>query len=177
MKAGKFIPVALIGTVTLGLIALEVRHRLKYGHFFPLGLHADVTDFRGDIGPGPSIFFDAHLTNFGLYPREIERCEFVSDANTHEVSVAYRVERFEDGTHSWRTVVDSGQDFCRPRPVAIIRAKLVRKWLWPGQTLSTGARAMDESDIVAGNTMRFVIEANGHQFPTGRFAIVEVYSH
>ena len=172
MKAGKLIPVALIGTVTLGLISLEVRHHLKYGHFFPLGLHADVTDFRG-----PPIFFDAHLTNFGLCPREIERCEFVSDANTPEASVAYRVERFEDGTHSWRTVVDSGQDFCHPRPVAVIRAKLVRKWLWTGQRLSTGARAMDESDIVAGSTMRFVIEANGHQFPTGRFAIVEVYSH
>jgi hypothetical protein len=168
----KLIPVALMGALTLGFIALEAHHHLKYGHFFPLGLHADVTDFRGDIGPAELIFFDAHLTNFGLYPREIERCEFVSDANTHEVSVAYRVEHFEDGTHSWKTVVDSAQDFCRPRPVAIIRAKLVRKWLWTGQTLSTGARAMDESDVVAGNTMRFIIEANGRQFPTGPCAAI-----
>jgi hypothetical protein len=36
---------------------------------------------------------------------------------------------------------------------------------------------MGESDILDGNTMRFVIEANGREFPTGRFAIVEVYSH
>ncbi len=173
----KLVPVALIGAVTLGLIALEGHHHLKYGHFFPLGLHADVTDFRGDIGPGPSIFFDAHLTNFGLYPREIERCEFVSDTNTREVSVAYRVERFEDGTQSWKTVVDNAPAFCRPYPLAIAQAKLVKKWLWTGQTLSTGARAMGESDTRDGNTMRFVIEANGREFPTGEFAIVEVYSH
>ena len=173
----KLIPVALIGAATLGLIALEARHHSKYGHFFPLGLHADVTDFRGDIGPGPAIFFDAHLTNFGLYPREIERCEFVSDTNTHEVSVAYRVERYEDKDHSWKTVVDNAQNFCRPFPLAIAQAKLVKKWLWTGQTLSTGAQAMGEPDILDGNTMRFVIETNARDFPTERFAIVEVYSH
>lgn len=173
----KLIPVALIGAATLGLIALEARHHSKYGHFFPLGLHADVTDFRGDIGPGPAIFFDAHLTNFGLYPREIERCEFVSDTNTHEVSVAYRVERYEDKDHSWKTVVDNAQNFCRPFPLAIAQAKLVKKWLWTGQTLSTGAQAMGEPDILDGNTMRFVIETNARDFPPERFAIVEVYSH
>lgn len=136
-----------------------------------------MTDFRGDIGPGPAIFFDAHLTNFGLYPREIERCEFVSDTNTHEVSVAYRVERYEDKDHSWKTVVDNAQNFCRPFPLAIAQAKLVKKWLWTGQTLSTGAQAMGEPDILDGNTMRFVIETNARDFPTERFAIVEVYSH
>lgn len=173
----RLIPVALIGAVTVGFIALEVRHHMKYGHFFPLGLHADVTDFRGDLGAGPSIFFDAHITNFCLFPREIERCEFVSDANAHEVSVAYRVERLDEATHSWKTVLDDAQEFCRPYPLAIAQAKLVKKWLWTGQTLSTGARAMGKSDILDGNTMRFVIEANGHQFPTGEFAIVEVYGH
>jgi hypothetical protein len=170
--------VALIVAVTLGLIALEAHHHSKYGHFVPLGLHADVTDFKADIGSGTAIFFDAHLTNFGLYPQEIERCEFVSDANAHEVSVSYRVERFEDETHSWKTVFASAQNFCRPYPLGIAQAKLVRKALWTGQTLSTGAEATAQRTIPKnGDTMRFVIEANGREFPTGPFAVAEVYTH
>jgi hypothetical protein len=169
------IAVALVVTVALPLTALEVRHRSKYGHFFPLRLHADVTDFRGDIGKGSAIFFDAHLTNFGLYPREIETCEFISDANAHQVSVAYRLERLDDRTQRWQTILDSTQNFCSPYPLSIAQARLVRKTLWIGQTLSTGARTMDESDILNGNTMRFVIQTNGLEFPTGSFAIVTVY--
>ncbi len=42
----KLVPVALIGAVTLGLIALEGHHHLKYGHFFPLGSMDDNFDMR-----------------------------------------------------------------------------------------------------------------------------------
>ena len=172
------ISVALIVAVSLGLIGLEAYHHSKYGHFVPLGLHADVTDFKADTGSGTAVLFDAHLTNFGLYPQEIERCEFISDANAHEVNVAYRVERFEDGTHGWKTVFDNAQNFCRRYPLGITQAKVVRKALWTGQTLSAGAEAMAQRAIPHnGDTMRFVIEANGRQFPTGRFAVAEVYTH
>lgn len=171
------IPVALIAVVALGLAALEAHHHSKYGHFFPLGLHADVTDFKADLGAGTTTFFDAHLTNFGLYPQEIKRCEFISDANAHEVSVAYRVERFDDGTRAWKTVFDRAQNFCYPYPTGISQGRLVRKALWPGQTLSTGAEATAQRAILKGDTMRFVIEANGREFPTGPFVVLEVYSH
>jgi len=168
------ISVALIGTITLGLIALEGHHYSKYGHLFPLGLHADVTDFQSDIASGSATFFDAHLTNFGLYPQEIERCEFVSDANAHEVSVAYRVERFDYASHRWKTVFDNKQNFCRPYPLGIAHAELVGKALWTGQTLSTGGEATAYRAIPNGDTMRFVIEANGREFPTGRFSVIEI---
>jgi hypothetical protein len=172
------ISVALIVAVTLGLITLEAQHHSKYGHFVPLGLHADVTDFKADIGSGTAILFDAHLTNFGLYPQEIERCELVSDADAHEVSVIYRVERFEDETHSWKTVFDNVQNFCRPSALGIAQAKLVRKALWTGQTLSTGVEATAQRAIPKnGDTSRFVIEANGREFPTGPFAVAYVYTH
>ena len=173
-KLALLISVVVIGTITIGLIALEAHHHLKYGHFFPLGLHADVTDFQSDIASGPATFFDGHLTNFGLYPQEIERCEFVSDAETHEASVAYRVEQFDYSAHRWKTVFDNKQNFCRPHPLAIIQAKLVTKTLWTGQTL---AAATAYRAIPNGDTMRFVIEANGREFPTGRFSVIEVYGH
>lgn len=155
------ISVALIVTVTIGLIALEAAHRFLYGDFFPLGLHADVTDFESDIASGTVTFFDAHLTNFGLYPQEIEGCEFASDANAHEVRVAYRVERYDYATHRW-TAFDNKQNFCRPSPLGIVQAKLVRKTLWTAQN---------------GDTMRFVIEADGREFPTQRFSVIEVSGH
>src|SRR3954451_5717571 len=100
--------------MTLGLIGLESHHHSKYGDFVPLGLHADVTDFSSDIGSGTVTFFDAHLTNFGLYPYEVERCEFISDAGEHGVTVAYRVERLDDATHGWKTVFGNAQNFCQP---------------------------------------------------------------
>jgi len=169
------VPVALIA---LGLIALEAHDHSKYGHFVPLGLHADVTDFKADNGSGTATFFDAHLTNFGLYPQEIERCESISVANAHQVSVAYKVQRLDDGTHAWNTVFDNAQNFCHPQPVGISKAKLVRKALWPAQALSTGAEAAAQRAILHnGDTMRFVIEANGQEFPTGRFGVAEVYTH
>lgn len=170
------VSVVTIVSVALGLTVLEARHYTRYGHFFPLGLHADVTDFKADIGSGTATFFDAHLTNFGFYPQKIERCEFVSDANAHEVSVAYRIEQFEVATHRWKAVFDNAQTFCRPYPLGIAQAKLVKKWLWTGQTLSTGAEAAGERAIFDRNTMRFVIEANGREFPTGGIVVVEVYS-
>jgi hypothetical protein len=123
-------------------------------------LHADVTDFESDVASGKVTFFDAHLTNFGLYPQEIEGCEF--EANAHEVSVAYRVERYDYATHRWKTAFDNKQNFCRPNPLGTAQAKLVRKTLWTAQN---------------GDTMRFVIEANGREFPTGRFSVIEVHGH
>jgi hypothetical protein len=112
------ISIALIMAITLGLIALEAHHHSKYGDFFPLGLHADVTDFKADIGSGTATFFDAHLTNFGLYPQEIERCEFISDANAHEVSVAYTE---SSGSRVKRTA---------GKPFPIMCGTFVRRILW-----------------------------------------------
>lgn len=176
-KSASVISVGLIMAVVFGLIALEVHHHWEYGHFVPLGMHADVTAFKGDMGQGVTTFFDAHLTNFGFYPQEIERCEFVSDAGAHEVSVAYRLEQLDTGTRTWKTLFNSAQSFCRPYPLGIAHSKLVKKAIWPGQTLSTGAEATAARAMLKGATMRFVIEANGREFPTSPFVIVEVYGN
>jgi hypothetical protein len=163
--------VASIVAMTLFLVALEAHHHSKYGHFFPLGLHADVNDFQSDIGSGSATFFHgARLTNYGLYPQEVERCEFISDANAYGVSLPYRVEKFDYSAHHWKTLFDNKQNFCP-------QAKLVRKALWTGQTLSTGEEATAYRVIPNGDTMRFVIEDNGREFPTMRFSVTEVYSH
>ncbi len=176
-KPISFICLALIVAVAIGLIVLEIRHHWKYGHFVPLGMHADVTDFRGDLGDGPTIFFYAQLTNFGLFPQEIERCEFVSDAGDHEVRVGYRLEQRDIASHDWKTLFDGARNFCHPYHLGIKESKLAKKALWTGQTLSTGVEASSARAMPKGQTMRFVIETNGREFPTGRFSVVEVYVH
>jgi hypothetical protein len=149
-------------------MALEVRHHWKYGHFFPLGMHADV------IGDGITTL-NAHLTNFGLYPQEVERCEFISGVGSHEVSVAYRVEQLDTETHDWKTLFDNANYFCRPFPPGIAHTKLVTRALWTGQTLSTDADPRLLGLCRKGETMRLVIKANGHDFPTSAFMTLVVY--
>lgn len=90
--------VAVFSILVLAIGVLEIRHHSQYGHFVGYGLHADVTVSEGDTGiPGVTQLIDAHLTNFGLLPETIERCEFVSDAGAHGVSVAYRLEQLRYG--------------------------------------------------------------------------------
>ena len=167
--------VAVFSILVLAIGVLEIRHHSEYGHFVGYGLHADVTVSEGDTGiPGLTQLIDAHLTNFGFFPETVERCELVSDAGAHGVSVAYRLEQLDTGTHGWKTLFDTAESYCRPYPLGIAQSKLVTKRLWPGQTLSIGSEATAARGKLKGETMRFVIEANGRQFPTGPYMIIEV---
>jgi len=145
----------------LAVASLQIYHHAQYGHYVPFGLHADVT------APGGTQLFDAHLTNFGILPEKVERCEFVSDAGSHEKNVAYRLERLNRETNTWETLFDTERNYCRPHP-------MVSRTLWPGQTLSIGPEATGARGDVTGKTMRFVIEANGRQFPTDPFQVIWV---
>lgn len=169
--------VLLLSVVVLSVAVLQIHHHAQYGHFVPAGLHADVTVSDADTGiPGISQLFDAHLTNFGLFPHRIERCEFVSDAGAHEVRVAYRLEQLDTRTNTWKTLFDTAQNYCHAYPLGIAQSKLMNKVLWPGQTLSIGSEATAARAQLKGETMRFVIEANRREFPTGPFMIIEVPS-
>lgn len=164
---------AVFLSLVIAVGALQFHHHSEYGHFVPFGLHADVTFHQGDTGiPGMKQFVDAHLTNFRPLPHEIETCNFISDAG-RGVSIAYRLERFKSETQAWEILFDTAKTYCRPYPLAIAHGKIVKTRLWPGQTVSTGARAAgtDESN---GDMMRVVVESGGHDFPTSPYAIIKV---
>ena len=150
-----------LSVIVLAIAALQIYHHSQYGHYVPFGLHADVAASDG------AKLFDAHLTNFGMLPKKVERCEFVSDTGVHEATVAYRLERLDTRTNVWETIFDAEPNFCRPHVV-------VNKVLWPGQTLSIGPEFMAARGDVTGKTMRFVIQANGRQFPTGPVEVIWV---
>ena len=109
----------LLGAAVLAIASLigvvESYHRLRFGHFVPLTLHADYSIAKADIGiPGISKLYDAHITNFGILPRRIERCEFVTDAFAPGVSVGYRVQQWNTASLRWQTVLDAASEYCRP---------------------------------------------------------------
>jgi len=170
-----------ISVVTLSLAvavmavvaAVEVRHRAVFGHFAPLSLHADVSVAKADLGiPGITKVYEARVTNFGFWPRRVERCEFITDAFVPGVSIGYRLQQLDKSAGRWRTVLDAAAN-CQPYPLGITQARLTSKLLWPGQTLSTGAEATGARQGLKGETMRFVVVVNGHDLPTTGFTIDE----
>jgi hypothetical protein len=167
--------VSLLAVAVLILVgSVEIRHRVVFGHFVPLGLHADVSVSRADLGiPGISKLYAAHVTNFGIFPRRIVRCEFVTDDSAHGVSVGYRLQHFDKSAGLWETVVDVAAAYCQPYPLGIMQARLTSKLLWLGQTLSTGSEATGARGNLKGETMRFIVVANGHDLPTAGFTIDE----
>jgi hypothetical protein len=169
------IALSLLAVALMALVAaVELHHRVVFGHFVPLGLHADVRVVKADIGiPGISKEYDAHITNFGIFPRRIEWREFLSDDSSHGVGVGYRLQKMDKSADRWQTVVDAAAEYCQPYPLGIMEAQMTSKLLWPGQTLSTGAEATGARGNLKGETMRFIVVANGHDFPTYSFTIDE----
>jgi hypothetical protein len=158
----------------------EVHHYLKFGHFFPFGLHADMVMESADLGiPGISKTYEARLANYGLLPAEIESCDAISDAMAHETMVAYEVDRYDPQSKTWQTVANlSGKIFCQPYPLGIIEAHAATKWLWPGQSLSTGEEATAARGFHKGDLARFVVFARidpkrEDRFPTTAVVIDE----
>ncbi|HUM06485.1 MAG TPA: hypothetical protein VLT90_13555 [Terriglobales bacterium] len=173
-KSLRVAPLLLAAILVCVIGVVEIRHRVIFGHFTPLTLHADVSVANGDIGiPGITKLYDAHITNFGIFPRRIERCEFLTDAFAPGVSIGYRLQQLDIASRRWQTVMDATSEYCRPYPLGIVRARLTSKLLWPGQTLSTGEEATGARGNLKGQTMRFAVVANDREFPTSSFVIDE----
>jgi hypothetical protein len=124
------------------------------------GLRAHLIVSKADIGiPGISKMYEAKLVNRGLWPVHISRCDFVDDTLSPGKMVAYAVQRWDATANRWTTVVEaSSSEFCKPHPIAIVKAKLTSALLWPGQSLLTGEEATAARDAFnVGDRVRFVI--------------------
>jgi len=124
------------------------------------GLHAQLVVVNADIGiPGISKMYEARLVNHALWPIRISRCDFVDDTLTPGRMVAYAVQRWDNSTTRWTTVVEaSASGFCKPYPLGIVKANLTSGWLWPGQSLSTGGEATAARDgFNLGDKGRFIV--------------------
>jgi hypothetical protein len=123
-------------------------------------LRAEVLTRSEDIGiPGITKMYETTLTNRGLLPVSVTRCDFIDDSGSPGTMVAYAVQRWNESRKQWDVIVEFGKSqFCKPYPLGIVKAKLVNRWLWPGQSLSTGEEATAARDGFAmGDRGRFVI--------------------
>jgi hypothetical protein len=126
------------------------------------GLRAEITVDKADIGiPGVSKMYEARIVNRASWPIRVHYCDFVDDTNSRGTMAAYTVERWDNPTSGWTTIVRmNGDDFCKPYPLGIVSAKLKSKLLWPGQSLSTGEEATAARDgFNVGDRARFVVFA------------------
>ncbi|MBL8220650.1 MAG: hypothetical protein JNL62_15575, partial [Bryobacterales bacterium] len=174
--------VSLLGLAAAGRLAMAHRHHSStFGHVSPLGLHADVIVRTGSIGiPGVSKMYEAVLTNYGLLPVPIVRCEYLDDTLSRGTMIAYRVERWNRKPGKWDVIVNmNSPDFCKPYPLGIVEARLTTRWLWPGQSLATGEEATAARDpLEKGDSARFAVylrtgDSNSESIPTAGFAIDE----
>jgi hypothetical protein len=172
--------IAIVVVAFLGVI--ELRHKLRFGHFVGPGLHADFMVARVDLGiPGITKAYDATLTNFGPFPRNVSRCEYLTDAMAHESELAFSVQRWESSSQNWTTpLVPSKAFFCKPYPLGIVEGKVVERRLWPGQNLSIGEDAT-AAMFQKGDIVRFVLFAAepwtvASGYPTAGFEIDEQVS-
>jgi hypothetical protein len=144
------------------------RHAARHGHSLPFGLHLDV-EVTGSSGEGRS--YSAALTNYGLVPISVTRCEAVTDTATRESTVAYAVEKREAAPRSWKKVfeVSSATGWCKPFPTGIGEGQIVKRLLWPSQRQSTAPFFWYSAHLAgglfnAGDEGRFVVfpaDSNG----------------
>ena len=174
MKWRLRIPIILAAAVMIAAAVVQVRHYLIFGHIVPLGLHADVTVKKADLGiPGITKVYEAYVTNFGVFPRRVRRCEYLTDAMARGVGIGYRVQQLNQSSGRWQTVVDAASDFCQPYPLGISEAHLTSKLLWPGQTLPSASEATGARGNLKGETTRFLVVVNDRDLPTAPFTIDE----
>jgi len=90
LKAG----LTLAGILATVALIHEMRHFGRYGHFAPLGLHADftTTTSRDILGVrGTATIYQARLTNYGVLPDTIVVCDYLDYASMHQTMVNYVV--------------------------------------------------------------------------------------
>lgn len=155
--------VAIVGGTSAVLLLIflamiEFRHELRFGHFVRPGLHADYVVSHADLGiPGITKVYAATLTNFGIIPRKVWACQFVTDDMERGTEIAFAIQKWDRTGQAWSTVMQSSEaSFCKPYPLGIIEGKVAERQLWPGQGLSiweeaTGAR------FQKGDVARFVL--------------------
>jgi hypothetical protein len=145
---------ALFTFVMIAIVTVVIAYRT------PHKLNVHLKTETADLGiPGITKTYEASISNDGLLPIRITRCNFVDDGGGSGTEVSYALQRWSKVENHWRTVrADSPANFCKPYPLGIVQAKLTTTWLWPGQSLSTGEEATAAREpFQIGDHARFVI--------------------
>lgn len=171
MRRAKKTVFILVCFLVLACFAVELVHVFRFGHFVPLGLHADVTVRKVDYGiPGISKVYEPRLSNFGIAPETVVVCRVREDwdSPSYVIEVDNAIEKWDPKSKQWGNIFrDKDKSFGCPQPAA--------KRLWPLQSLSGGQVAVAGYDIFSiGDQARFVVFADNRKWiPTAPFLIDE----
>lgn len=171
MRTAKKTAFILVCFLVLACCAVELAHVFRFGHFAPLGLHADVTVRKADYGiPGISKVYEPRLSNFGVAAERVMVCRVKEDwdSPSYVTEVDNAIEKWDPKSNQWGNIFgDRDKSFGCPHPAA--------KRLWPLQSLSGGEVAVAGYDIFSiGDHARFVVFADNRKaIPTAPFSIDE----
>ena len=171
MRPLKKTAIALACCFVLAFCSLELVHVFRFGHFVPLGLHADIIIRKADYGiPGISKVYEPRLSNFGVVPKTVMVCRVQEDWDSwsYVTRVANSIEKWDPISKQWQNIFgEKDKSFGCPHPTA--------KRLWPLQSVSGGDVAVAGYDVFTiGDHARFVVfPGDRNAIPTISFLIDE----
>jgi hypothetical protein len=176
VKRHPALAVLFVIAIPLAILAFVAVRFGTYTH----ELQATIEVSKADIGiPGVTKMYEVRLSNTGRLPVRVTACDFVDDAFSPGTMVAYAVQRWDRSSKSWVKVMEFGPDsFCKPYPLGIVKASMVKRWIWPGGSLSAGEEATAARGFRRGDTARFIIFTGppgdyNHSVATPAFTIDE----
>jgi hypothetical protein len=177
MKIPPKIGLLTAAVLLLPISLLQLGHLIRFGHFFPFGLHADVTVRKVDYGiEGVTKAYEARLTNYGITPAKAIACDFIDDTMSYGTLVGSQVQKWDPSANKWEDAFKAEKSsFCRPYPLGMIETHVITKRLWFLQSISAGEEATAARDIFAiGDKARFLVfAADDNALPTVAFSIDE----
>jgi hypothetical protein len=149
--------VGLLAVITVGVSAVEIHHRVTFGHFVAYEVHADVVERSGDIGiPGIKTFYAAQVFNYTLFPLTLAGWNYVGDVpGPPSFYCRFQVQKLSVLDGHWVVVIDF-------KPVVGSQVPIAHKRLYPFGSLvpmepePTGA--MDT--LRRGDLVRFAVFTN-----------------
>lgn len=159
-----------VAAIVVSVSYVELKHKYKFGHFVPYGLHVDALSRDAWIGiPGQKKMYWTELANFSFWPVKVEGCDFITDAFDPGSSYSYLVQRWNSNSGEWQNIREpQGDETCQPVPTSTIDSHFVTRRLWPGMSVETDAGAVGADDkFRKGDQARFVVFTHMNSWQNG----------
>ena len=157
-RVAAFIGVVTVVLLALGLGAIEVDHRIRFGHFVGYGVHADVLKSPSEVGiPGVRTVYAAKVSNYTFFPLRLVGWDYVGDVLgvPPSFNCRFQLQKFSPQDAHWTVVIDF-------KPIGPSQVPLASKRLYPLASLvpmeSEPVGARDALRI--GDLVRFAVFTN-----------------
>ena len=159
-----------VAAIVVSVSYVELKHKFKFGHFVPYGLHVDALSRDGWIGiPGQKKMYWAELSNFSFWPVRLEGCDYISDFLSSGTSYPFLVQRWNSNLGEWQNIYEpQGEETCQPVPTSTIESHFVSRRLWPGMSVELDDGAFGAHvKFRKGDQARFVVFTRMNNWQNG----------